>query len=387
MPLERTYFEQAYYRLVGPHVKGLAPEIYHYDPALFAHRHGATVAAHHHAARADRGAALSRTPRGMSATTSRAPASSPPTSPFRWNEKFAGVADFANNQALRRITAELVFTDPYRVMERNRWTSPELDDVAASIRADGSAESRGGATRPPVPGVGASADPRRPAHRLGDGDGERHARHRSGIRGLWADRLRSRRLPRQSADELLFAARPCDCRRRPPRPAGLAARADPDLLAKLCRAVPAAVARPGRRRRLSERPVRRARPTRPRSPRGRSASSPSCLPTWSASPAPRSSAASSALRTMPISSRSPTAPCGPRPSSKRCGWPGCSCWSRQRFRTPADIVIEAQSRRVARLHRHPAGGAVVAVSSAASPSPKVSASAPTSTAPLTKSCV
>ncbi len=36
MPLERTYFEQAYYKLVGPHVKGLAPDIYHYDPALFA---------------------------------------------------------------------------------------------------------------------------------------------------------------------------------------------------------------------------------------------------------------------------------------------------------------------------------------------------------------
>ena len=36
MPLERTYFEQAYYRLAGPHVQGLAPEIYHYDPAMFA---------------------------------------------------------------------------------------------------------------------------------------------------------------------------------------------------------------------------------------------------------------------------------------------------------------------------------------------------------------
>jgi len=36
LPLERAWFEQAYYRAVGPHVKGLAPEIYHYDPALFA---------------------------------------------------------------------------------------------------------------------------------------------------------------------------------------------------------------------------------------------------------------------------------------------------------------------------------------------------------------
>ena len=30
-----------------------------------------------------------------------------------------------------------MFTDPYRVMERNRWTSPELDELAARIRADG----------------------------------------------------------------------------------------------------------------------------------------------------------------------------------------------------------------------------------------------------------
>jgi 5-methylthioribose kinase len=53
------------------------------------------------------------------------------------DQKFARVADFAGNTALMRITAELVFADPYRVMERNRWTSPELDDLAANVRADG----------------------------------------------------------------------------------------------------------------------------------------------------------------------------------------------------------------------------------------------------------
>ena len=135
MPLERTYFEQAYYKLAGPHVKGLAPEIYHYDPALFAlvmeqlsphiiMRRGLIEGRRYpHAAR-HVGDYIAR----ASFFTSDLA--------IPLEQKFAGVADFANNQALCRITAELVFTDPYRVMERNRWTSPELDDVAASIRAD-----------------------------------------------------------------------------------------------------------------------------------------------------------------------------------------------------------------------------------------------------------
>jgi 5-methylthioribose kinase len=43
---------------------------------------------------------------------------------------------FSLNTELCRITEELVFTDPYRVAELNRWTKPQLDDVAAAFRAD-----------------------------------------------------------------------------------------------------------------------------------------------------------------------------------------------------------------------------------------------------------
>src|SRR5690242_13600727 len=32
LPLDRAFFEAEYYRSVGPHVTGLAPEIYHYEP-------------------------------------------------------------------------------------------------------------------------------------------------------------------------------------------------------------------------------------------------------------------------------------------------------------------------------------------------------------------
>ena len=51
-------------------------------------------------------------------------------------EKRALVAAFSGNTDLCRITEDLIFTDPYMVCSRNRWTSPQLDDVAAEIRGD-----------------------------------------------------------------------------------------------------------------------------------------------------------------------------------------------------------------------------------------------------------
>jgi 5-methylthioribose kinase len=43
---------------------------------------------------------------------------------------------FSLNTELCRITEDLVFTDPYRIAELNRWTSPQLDDIAAEFRGD-----------------------------------------------------------------------------------------------------------------------------------------------------------------------------------------------------------------------------------------------------------
>jgi 5-methylthioribose kinase len=51
--------------------------------------------------------------------------------------KKKGMALFCGNTELCRITEDLVFTDPWRVAEGNRWTSPQLDVTAASVRADG----------------------------------------------------------------------------------------------------------------------------------------------------------------------------------------------------------------------------------------------------------
>jgi 5-methylthioribose kinase len=51
-------------------------------------------------------------------------------------EKKADIAAFAGNHALCKITEDLIFTDPYRIAEQNRWTSPWLDATAASFRDD-----------------------------------------------------------------------------------------------------------------------------------------------------------------------------------------------------------------------------------------------------------
>ncbi|WP_441236507.1 S-methyl-5-thioribose kinase [Bradyrhizobium sp. 930_D9_N1_4] len=49
-------------------------------------------------------------------------------------EKKQGIAAFAGNHALCKITEDLIFTDPYRVAEQNRWTAPYLDALAAELR-------------------------------------------------------------------------------------------------------------------------------------------------------------------------------------------------------------------------------------------------------------
>jgi 5-methylthioribose kinase len=51
-------------------------------------------------------------------------------------QKKQGIAALAGNHALCKITEDLIFTDPYRIAEQNRWTSPWLDATAARFRDD-----------------------------------------------------------------------------------------------------------------------------------------------------------------------------------------------------------------------------------------------------------
>ncbi|XVF69528.1 hypothetical protein PTKIN_Ptkin11bG0089100 [Pterospermum kingtungense] len=46
------------------------------------------------------------------------------------------VAEFFGNVELCRFTEQVVFSDPYRISEYNRWTSPYLNHEAVAVQED-----------------------------------------------------------------------------------------------------------------------------------------------------------------------------------------------------------------------------------------------------------
>jgi 5-methylthioribose kinase len=136
IPLERAYFEHSYYVAVAPFVGNLIPKIYHYDPELYCivmerlspHiivRHGLIAGRRYRNLAHDMGEYVAR---ACFFTSDLA-------SPFE--RKMDGIARFAGNTALMRISVDLIFRDPYVADARNRHTSPQLDDVVARLRRDG----------------------------------------------------------------------------------------------------------------------------------------------------------------------------------------------------------------------------------------------------------
>jgi 5-methylthioribose kinase len=135
LPLERAYFEYQATVIQAKQVGGLVPEILHYDPALFLiimerlkphiiMRRG-MIDVVVYPAFVDH--IVEYAAKTLYFTSDLAlPAA----------EKKPLMALFAANTALCKITEDLIFTDPYRIAPLNRWTSPELDDVAAAIRGD-----------------------------------------------------------------------------------------------------------------------------------------------------------------------------------------------------------------------------------------------------------
>ena len=136
MTLERAFFEASYYAAVTPHVAGLTPRIYHYDPELYCTvmeclsphiilRQGLMA-----------GRRFPNVGRDIGTYVARASFfTSDLARPFE--HKMDGMALFARNKELVRITVDLVFCDPYRFSERNRHTSPHLDEIVADLRGDG----------------------------------------------------------------------------------------------------------------------------------------------------------------------------------------------------------------------------------------------------------
>ncbi len=136
MSPQRAFFETSYYGAVAPHVGRSIPRIYHYDPELYC-----TVMERlspHIILRQGLCAGLRypRLARDLGEYVARASFfTSDLAVPFE--RKMQGVALFAQNRELIRITVDLVFTDPYHASPRNRHTSPHLDGIAAELRRDG----------------------------------------------------------------------------------------------------------------------------------------------------------------------------------------------------------------------------------------------------------
>jgi 5-methylthioribose kinase len=136
LPLSRAHYEQMALTIEARHAPGLVPKIYHYDETLalivmelfephIIMRKGMIDAIEYPRFVEDISTFMART---LFFTSDLALTAA---------EKKDGIAAFAGNWALCKITEDLIFTEPYRVAENNRWTSPQLDDLAAAFREDG----------------------------------------------------------------------------------------------------------------------------------------------------------------------------------------------------------------------------------------------------------
>jgi len=135
LDLNRAFFEYRASVIQAEHCQGLVPEILHYDPKLYLivmellsphiiMRRGMTDAVVY--------------PRFVEHITDYMARSLYFTSDLALPaaRKKAMIAEFCPNTDLCKITEDLIFTDPYRVHELNRWTSPQLDRWAAMWRED-----------------------------------------------------------------------------------------------------------------------------------------------------------------------------------------------------------------------------------------------------------
>ncbi len=132
----RAWFEQRCMRIQAPFAAGRTPDLYHYDPDLFL-----TVMEMLQPHTIMRWGMINavRYPRFVEHITDYMARTLFLTSDLALAaaEKKAVVADFCGNSEMCKITEDLIFTDPYMLCDRNRWTTPQLDGIAAEFRTDG----------------------------------------------------------------------------------------------------------------------------------------------------------------------------------------------------------------------------------------------------------
>ncbi|WP_035057238.1 S-methyl-5-thioribose kinase [Andreprevotia chitinilytica] len=135
MPLERAFFEHQHNQIAGPYLAGLIPQTFHYDSTLYA---SVMELLSPHLILRQGLIAGRRYPHAATAVAEFVARSAVLTSPLAqpFEQVFDQTAIFSRNHALTRVTAELIFADPFEHLPRNRWTSPELDQDAADIRND-----------------------------------------------------------------------------------------------------------------------------------------------------------------------------------------------------------------------------------------------------------
>ena len=135
LPLERAFYEHEALVEHGRCAPGLTPAIYRFDPTLMLTamellephiimRRGMIRGIRYPRVAADMAEYMART---LFFTSDLGTGAA---------EKKARVALFCGNTALCGITEDLIFTEPYMVCDNNRWTAPQLDDIAAAFRAD-----------------------------------------------------------------------------------------------------------------------------------------------------------------------------------------------------------------------------------------------------------
>lgn len=135
-PIERSYFEHAALKEQALHATQLVPQVHHFDhdQALivmdYLHPHiilrkGLIQGIVYPKLSTDISTFLSQTLFKTSDLYLSAAV------------KKGKVKFFADNTILCKVTEDLVFTDPYKIAELNRWTKPQLDATAARFRVDG----------------------------------------------------------------------------------------------------------------------------------------------------------------------------------------------------------------------------------------------------------
>ncbi len=135
LPLSRAHYEHQALTVQGRLAPGLVPALLHHDPALAL---TAMELLEPHIIMRKGLIAGTRYPRFVDDITTFLARTLFFTSDLAVPaaQKKEDIAVFAGNHALCKITEDLIFTDPYRVAEQNRWTSPWLDATAAHFRED-----------------------------------------------------------------------------------------------------------------------------------------------------------------------------------------------------------------------------------------------------------